>query len=499
MAVSQLDIQYLIDIFKGNDKAYGVTVLGDTVNGKVQASCRLQPGKIDNNVMARHLSGQQSIGVAPIMADGTCWFGAIDIDEYQHSWGIQRIVERLYEFKLPLIPCYSKSKHLHLYLFLSLPAPARALRELLREYVALVGASDRTELFPKQDTVNQTAKFYSWINLPYFNESGDDCRKMVNNDGSLASCPSFIESVREKRQTLEAHTKFIHSMDYNDAPMCVRAFHFLGDCETGRNNNMFNVGVYFKTKYPEEDLTTYLERFNESLINPLEIEELHNTIISGFEKNTYTYNCKGNEFCCKAYCNKTPFNPTKTLGLSFGQLIQYNTEPVTYDWYVKKNDGEEVVLHFPSADSLLNQERFRTLVMTLCHVVPYKVKSAQWADTLNLAMRNLVVKDSTNTDEFTTGSLITQMIYNYFTGSLKTNNIADIYAGRVYDDTINNVYMFSPQSILQYVINTYAGKGTPSPEDIRTTIMKIGGYQREGKWYISKDKIPQKEKKDDGF
>lgn len=482
MAGSNYDIQQFYALFRGNEKGYGVTTIGPAIDGKVGATCRFVPGIIDAALIGKHLNGEISIGVAPIRQDGQCLFGAIDIDNYEHRWGIARIVERLYRYNLPLVPCYSKSRHLHIFLFCAQAIPAKEMRLLLKQYCALFGCMEKTEIFPKQDTVTSTAKFYSWINLPYYRADSNNCRKMLSSEMKLCSLAAFVQRVLSVRLPFERHQSFLTGMMYGDAPMCVRTSLFLGECPSGRNNLLFNVGVYLQNKYPDEDLFAQLCEANENLSKPLPESEIQNTIVAGFARNTYTYNCQSVSFCNKAFCTKTPYSPAKTAGITFGQLVQFNTEPVMYDWHIRTLEGREVVMRFPTANSFMNQQKFRELAMTMCHVVPYKVKDSEWTDILNKAMATIQIKDMDAADDFTTGSVLQQQIVSYFQNTRVVSVAADVSLGRLYEDTDRQAYLFSPKMLLQYVNLTATSRF--SPEEIRLSTIKLGGFIAEGRWYM---------------
>ena len=69
-----------------------------------------------------HLDGSLNKGVVlpPIRkADNCCIWGAIDVDGevYNNDQIKIDLLKKVKELKLPLVPCYSKSKGLHLYIF----------------------------------------------------------------------------------------------------------------------------------------------------------------------------------------------------------------------------------------------------------------------------------------------------------------------------------------------------------------------------------------------
>ena len=111
---SNNDILAFSELFKGNTNAYGVTEVGEIVDGKAQSKSTLIYGEVTPAVINRHLSGSLSIGLSPMQEDGTCFFGAIDIDDYKYD--LNDVIAAIEDFNIPLCPCYSKSKKLHLYI-----------------------------------------------------------------------------------------------------------------------------------------------------------------------------------------------------------------------------------------------------------------------------------------------------------------------------------------------------------------------------------------------
>ena len=81
------DVVRFMDLFQGNENAYGVTQIVGENNGKVEGKSRLEHSPVTPSVVLEHLAGVKSIGMAPIKDDSTCRFGAIDIDNYEYNLG----------------------------------------------------------------------------------------------------------------------------------------------------------------------------------------------------------------------------------------------------------------------------------------------------------------------------------------------------------------------------------------------------------------------------
>ena len=77
-----------------------------------------------------HLDGKDpSLGIIPIMDDGNCRWGCIDIDDYKLDH--KKLLKQIKQLELPLISCRSKSGGAHVFLFIDGVVPAKAIRKKL--------------------------------------------------------------------------------------------------------------------------------------------------------------------------------------------------------------------------------------------------------------------------------------------------------------------------------------------------------------------------------
>jgi hypothetical protein len=122
--------------------------------GKVGFTYVTWPRAYNLDDVRHHLAGEVSIVAIPLREDGTCFFGAIDID----------------------VPCEqpndpdlawfrSKSKGWHGFMFFQTPQPADKVRALLRSKAIALGFP-HCEIFPKQTV----AASGNGINLPFFGD-----------------------------------------------------------------------------------------------------------------------------------------------------------------------------------------------------------------------------------------------------------------------------------------------------------------------------------------
>jgi predicted transcriptional regulator len=159
-------IEFFKEIFKGRDDCYGAE------NSCVKES-------IADNAIWDHLTGQRRIGIYPLMQDNNIWFCVIDIDEndldkaklFQAKFaehGIKAYIER------------SKSKGYHLWIWFTQPVEALKARSLVKAILSETGLEfEKTEIFPKQDKLDEKCQYGNYINLPLFGIEGVNDGKTV--------------------------------------------------------------------------------------------------------------------------------------------------------------------------------------------------------------------------------------------------------------------------------------------------------------------------------
>ena len=370
MAYTNNDILSFSTLFSGNASAYGVTEVGDIVDGKAQAKSRLVYDTLSPAVIQRHLAGQVSIGVAPIRDDGTCFFGAIDIDDYKYN--LNDVIAAIEDFDMPLCPCYSKSKKLHLYIFFTDPVPAEDVQNLLKWYARAFACDKKVEIFPKQAKAHSTQSFYSWINLPYFEaEDINNHRKFVTTKGVLP-LGEALDIMNTRRMSYEEHKQWIEEFRYHDAPPCILSGLLLRDIGPGQRNNwLFSCGVYLRLKDENCDLKDLLTEINHSLHEPIPDNELNATVIKGFDRKTYWYMCNQLDRCDKVICRQSEYGieSKEATGLDYGDLTQYMTDPPYYEWIV---NGQK--LTFWNEQEIITQGKFRSLCLRQLHLVHVVLK-----------------------------------------------------------------------------------------------------------------------------
>lgn len=494
---SSNDVLRFFNIFQGNTLAYGKTVLtGEIKDGKAESSSSLVHSELTPAVMAQHLKGDISIGVAPLCQDGLCRFGALDIDSYDYD--LNHIVRAIYDLDMPLFPCWSKSKKLHLYIFFEGGAYPDDVKDILSQYRDMFFCGKKTEIFPKQMNLKSTNTFYSWINLPYFDANNENNhRKLVHKDGTVTDIMAALDEAEEKKITVEMHKEYLLNMPYADAPPCIRAGIYLRDIGAGQRNNwLFSVGAYLRMKDENADIETLLTEVNNSLDEPIPDKELKSTVISSFNRKTYFYACSSMSRCDKARCRKCELGieSKKTTGLEFGDMIQILTDPPYYEWSV---NGQK--MQFWSEREILQQSKFRELCMRQLHLVPRKVNDDLWSKILTRAMQNIeVIQPADEVGDFSPGSMFKELVYNFFNSRRLALNEQQIMMGRVFKDAENNRYMFTAKALMDFILIKNDFRYF-QPAEIQARVEAMGAKRYGQYWSIPITSIPvkQEEKEED--
>ena len=487
MAYTNNDILSFANLFSGNPDAYGITEVGEIVEGKAKSKSRLVYETVSPAVIQRHLEGQVSIGIAPIRSDGTCNFGAIDIDDYKYD--LNDVIAAIEDFDMPLCPCYSKSKKLHIYIFFEDATPAEEVQDILRWYANAFACGKKTEIFPKQTKAHSTQTFYSWINLPYFKANDpENYRKFVTKAGTL-SLEDALPIMTGRKLTLKEHKKWINEFQYHDAPPCILSGLLLRDVGPGQRNNwLFSAGVYLRLKDENCDLKTLLTEINHSLHDQIHEAELNATVIKGFNRKSYFYMCASMNRCDKVECRQKEFGieSKASTGLDFGDLTQYMTDPPYYEWIV---NGQK--LTFWNEQEILGQGKFRALCLRQLHLVPRHVPDDRWAKILTRACENItVIQPAVESGDFTSGSTFFDLTCAFFNTKRKADNITQLAMGRVYFDEIEKEYVFTAKSFIDFLVHKNDFKQY-APVEMRVRLQQLGAYKEGAVWRMPAASIPQ--------
>ena len=146
---------------------------------------------------AAHLSGKTSLGIYPLLDDGTCHFFALDLDEKDFAKA-KSIKNQFAEAGIPIYIAMSKGKGYHMYGFAEDFFVAKDVRQVAHRILAKLKIS--TEVFPKQDMLDETIKYGNYINLPCFANRRQFVDQEHNEIPTAKALPKIKRITREEIQ-----------------------------------------------------------------------------------------------------------------------------------------------------------------------------------------------------------------------------------------------------------------------------------------------------------
>ena len=293
--MEQIQIEQFALLFAGLTRAKGryvsltdpsQLVVGDKAKGK--ATTLTEPVTLDD--YRRHLAGEHGLGIVPIRDDGTCVFGAIDIDQYA-GLDHQALVKALAANNVHGMVCRSKSGGAHLYTFIQEPGlKAPFLIEYLKKLRSQLGIDYRKarEIFPKQS--KQVGGIGNWINLPYFNaENGT--RRAIKADGTDYTLEEFLNAaVRINPTDLEKKVGGDGELLIpTELPPCLECLVRDGVPNGQRNEALFNFTVFAAKRHQLDRAKTIkvLDTINTTVCQPPVPSRELNTTLDSVLKHEY--------------------------------------------------------------------------------------------------------------------------------------------------------------------------------------------------------------------
>lgn len=415
-------------LFKGKTNTYVKNLLPKekpAKGEKIKTTITNEKGKVDDNLLMSHLSGEFGVGICPVTTDGKCLFGVLDIDYYKGK--IRKMLDIIRDYQLPLVPFRSKSGGLHCYLFLSRGVSAKTIRDTLNLIIKVFSldkmyGEEKVEVFPKQDKVTEDG-FGSSITLPYFNAE-EPYTYLLDLDGNEVPFEEALNQIQKRFTTTETVREALENLPYNDAPPCLQRIllsGLVGGEDTGRNNFLFSFALYASKKYGLEGFASYVRELNNSFECPIEESAVESTIAS-IKSKEYSYRCKDipcNGFCDKSLCKKREFGLGREKGhfsdIEYGQLLRYKTAEPYYVWQLKLqgSEGDFKSIVFRDEGELLDQKNFAKVCVRFLNFAPRQVQTNDWFGTLNkylASVKDVEVRAESDTSAL---SMIRQMFVRY--------------------------------------------------------------------------------------
>jgi hypothetical protein len=401
-----------IEAFTGLERNFGVADLSQTkidpTTGKAKPVYKWTDNELTKKDYLDHLKGIRSIGIQPCDDQGLARFGAIDIDDKQHSYKnfpFKIYLETIAKYKLPLVPVRSKSGGLHLYLFLNKPVKAVFIRGFLEKLLLCLKLPPNIEIYPKQTELGQDSEGKwvngQFINLPYFNKTE---RTAFNLDGTQFTFEQFIEVIKQNTYTSDEleefgieHTKQMLTgggEEFIDGPPCLQRL-TRDKLTDGRDRFLYNYMVFAKKKYPDnwEDMVIaapnkYFEPDANGVIDWSETKTKQK--LKSWARDSKGHTCNDDPIysvCMKAECRTRKFGYLSDKRRLFPPLsgLQKITYPEPeYTFNVTLSDGERTKeVRAKNIKQIIEQDNIRAIIGAAADVVPPKIKQNEFQDILD--------------------------------------------------------------------------------------------------------------------
>ena len=382
-------------IFDGLKEAYGFFKIEKTAaNGKAQGKAGVTREPRTRKLWENHLSGKgNGLGIIPINEDNLCKWGCIDIDQYPLDHKL--LIEHIRKLNLPLVVCRSKSGGAHCFLFSKDWVEAKDMQKALQHLSAALGYGE-SEIFPKQVKLHlDRGDVGNFLNLPYYDHE-NGLRYAFLDDGTSADLNEFIALYEQYAQTPEEVIK-LQIIDgggtdlMKDGPPCLQLLCKQKISEGGRNNGLFNLGVYLRKAFPDSWESEILTYNMEYLSPPLPLPEV-NIVAKQLERKDYAYKCSDapiNSHCNKELCRTRKYGiGAAVAGATIANLRKYNSTPPV--WFMDVN-GEPLEL---DTDALMSQPMFQKSCMEQLNFMPRSVAKAQWESRISTLMSEMRENES---------------------------------------------------------------------------------------------------------
>ena len=390
-----MSVQQFKAIFDGLQEAYGTfRIEKQAVNGsKAQGKAALVREPRTTLLWENHLLGKQGIGIIPINEHNECKWGCVDIDQYPLDHGL--LIKKVRKLKLPLVICRSKSGGAHCFLFAKEWVEAKDMQKALHCLSAALGYGE-SEIFPKQVKLHlDRGDVGNFLNLPYFNAE-EGLRYAIKDDGTSATLDEFISLYIKYVQTPEQISALqvvkTKKNDFMvDGPPCLQILCNNKISEGGRNNGLFNIGVYLRKAYPDSWESEILNYNVQYLSPPLPLTEV-NTVAKQLQRKDYVYKCTDapiNAHCNKELCRTRKFGVGAAVqGATIANLRKYNSTPPV--WFMDVN-GEPLEL---DTEGLMSQQVFQKSCMEQLNFMPRSVNKQLWETRISTLLNEMKENES---------------------------------------------------------------------------------------------------------
>ena len=481
-------IDKFINIFEGLSSAYGqFRKDNNRLAVKVEGKSFIEKKPVTKELWQNHLNGTgPNLGVFPLTREGTCKWGAIDIDV--NNFDYEDLLNRIRKQKLPLIMFRSKSGRAHVYMFMKDFTPAQEVQTVMKKFAGKLGLADKLDrVYPMQTSLSKN-DFGSWLNMPYYNqEETSTCAYKDNFDGATIEeffemydkyvqtdlSQHLVEEVKQnikkpKEKTLEDFllpcTKNCLKLNNNKIP------------DENRNDYLLHMytwsmravekGVKKIPEYSKMDAETLLKYFNqEYMARPVEEKEIQNTVLKSKDKE-YKYLCKkptikkycDSSACTRHVCGITPLDAEKLVKATqaLGKITRYLSEPPIFfeSVDVKNENGsgyKRIRIEMQGEDIINKQKWLNKLANQGCfpHISLHEQKSSDFLVMQYERLENCLneAADEEASEDFEFKSII----YSFVNKMTVSYNKEDLLKNACYVNKDTHELDFKLPSLMEYL------------------------------------------------
>tara|TARA_R110000823_G_scaffold203658_2_gene334707 strand:- start:2375 stop:4018 length:1644 start_codon:yes stop_codon:yes gene_type:complete len=406
------DNKKFIEVFTGLQRDFGRADLSkteiDSTTGKARPRYEWLHRPVTGQDYQDHLDGKISIGIQPCDDKGMARFGAIDIDDKQHSYKdfpFKKYLDIIAEYKLPLVPVKSKSGGLHLYLFTKELVKAVFIRNFLEKLLFVLKLPPNIEIYPKQTELGREAdgKWNNgqFINLPYYNKSE---RRGFNLDGTLFSFEQFTDILEANTYSADELEEFgiEHTRDllkgggeeFEDGPPCLGIL-TKSKLADGRDRFLYNYMVFAKKKYPDDwekmVVAAPNKYFQPGANGVLDwTEDKTKKKLKSWNTNSKGHTCNEDPIysvCLKSECRQRKFGYLSDKRKVFPALT--GLEKITYPepeytFNVTLADGQTTKqVRAKNIKQIIELDNIRAIIGAAADMVPPKIKQDEFQEVID--------------------------------------------------------------------------------------------------------------------
>jgi hypothetical protein len=474
----------LMELFEGFASVHGThgepKKQPDSLKWEIKSTASTIKRPVTPEMWMAHLAGKRPLGIIPVREDSMCRWGSIDYDVYDAD--LVKLIKRVNDLKLPLVPCRSKSGGLHLFCFTTDFVPAATMQNVLKDVAARLGIAG-SEIFPKQTQILvERGDLGSWMVMPYYGDTfGGRLKEQVGlkKNGNDMLLTEFLHAIEEKAVGEEAllelsrkrptqrvaapETEFLGEgggrkgaipgveypepeVPFGDGPPCLQQLARDGVRHPHQNNTLLMMGIYAKMRYPE-GWQERLEQMAQDHLDPPGRAEATAGLIKQLEKKDYYYTCKIEPMCshCNSgLCKMQPFGVGEAgdyPDLSGMTLLE--TDPPL--WFVNVEEGRVEL----STEDLLNYSKFTIACANQVHKTFNPMKQADWLLNVKNAMR-AVTKVPMPESAGAKGALF-ELFEDYITDRRESSTVEELFGGAPWYDKNEDLYWFRMKGFMDFL------------------------------------------------